>query len=187
VGVIMITAARELDPSRLALDVGAARLLISPFEFPAIKGEIGVVRRPRRRTGAAVRVDRLDRHRCSAGPPPRPARVLPKGCGETGRWFGTRFGTRRGVGGPAKNMSLTWWSFAGHHVTSRYLGTYLRGTGALELRLASTASPAGGRYRLGPAVGRPVQWADSDFDVADSRPRVSLLACGCRRDTFTGA
>ena len=63
VGVIMITAARELDTVKGALDGGAADYLIKPFEFAAIEGEIGGVRRARRCTGIRGRrrpvVDRL--------------------------------------------------------------------------------------------------------------------------------
>ena len=37
VGVIMITAARELDTVSGALDGGAADYLIKPFEFPQLR------------------------------------------------------------------------------------------------------------------------------------------------------
>src|ERR1700754_1468247 len=40
VGVIMITAARELDTVKGALDGGAADYLIKPFEFPQFKSKL---------------------------------------------------------------------------------------------------------------------------------------------------
>src|SRR4029079_8463640 len=40
VGVIMITAARELDTVKGALDGGAADYLIKPFEFPQLKAKL---------------------------------------------------------------------------------------------------------------------------------------------------
>lgn len=40
VGVIMITAARELDTVKGALDGGAADFLIKPFEFPQFKAKL---------------------------------------------------------------------------------------------------------------------------------------------------
>src|SRR5690349_3391073 len=40
VGVIMITAARELDTVAGALDGGAADYLIKPFEFPQLKAKL---------------------------------------------------------------------------------------------------------------------------------------------------
>ena len=40
VGVIMITAARELDTVSGALDGGAADYLIKPFEFPQLRGKL---------------------------------------------------------------------------------------------------------------------------------------------------
>lgn len=40
VGVIMITAARELDTVRAALDGGAADYLIKPFEFAQLRAKL---------------------------------------------------------------------------------------------------------------------------------------------------
>src|SRR5258705_7008431 len=40
VGVIMITAARELDTVKGALDGGAADSLVKPFEFPQLKSKM---------------------------------------------------------------------------------------------------------------------------------------------------
>ena len=113
VGVIMITAARELDTVKGALDGGAADYLIKPFEFPQLKAKLeswgargqareGVVRRPRRRTGVGGRrrpvADRLVVRRARRRVPARSAaegagwRDGPVGVGRgSGSW--------RGVGG----------------------------------------------------------------------------------------
>jgi response regulator of citrate/malate metabolism len=85
VGVIMITAARELDTVKGALDGGAADFLIKPFEFGQFKAKLQAF---------AARADTLE----SAGGidqslvdslfgrPGGTAPVLPKGLGaETGR------------------------------------------------------------------------------------------------------
>jgi len=54
VGVIMITAARELDTVSAALDGGAADYLIKPFEFPQLKSKLEAF---------AARADALDSER----------------------------------------------------------------------------------------------------------------------------
>ena len=85
VGVIMITAARELDTVKGALDGGAADFLIKPFEFPHFKAKLEAF---------AARADTLE----SAGGidqslvdslfgrPGGTTQPLPKGLGaETGR------------------------------------------------------------------------------------------------------
>src|SRR5690349_6970717 len=84
VGVIMITAARELDTVSGALDGGAADYLIKPFEFEQLQGKLAAF---------AARADALE---SAAGVDPSPIgalygspaatrKVLPKGLGgETG-------------------------------------------------------------------------------------------------------
>jgi response regulator of citrate/malate metabolism len=85
VGVIMITAARELDTVSGALDGGAADYLIKPFEFPQLKAKLEAF---------AARADALESGRgvdqtlidSLFGAPASPAQALPKGLGaETGR------------------------------------------------------------------------------------------------------
>ena len=58
VGVIMITAARELDTVSGALDGGAADYLIKPFEFPQLQAKLEAfaarARRPGVRRAASI-------------------------------------------------------------------------------------------------------------------------------------
>ena len=85
VGVIMITAARELDTVKGALDGGAADYLIKPFEFPQLKAKLEAFAERADALESAGGVDQslIDSlfGRPGGAPP-----VLPKGLGaETGQ------------------------------------------------------------------------------------------------------
>ncbi|OBB60259.1 two-component system response regulator [Mycobacterium sp. 852013-51886_SCH5428379] len=87
VGVIMITAARELDTVSVALDGGAADYLIKPFEFPQLRTKLETFAA---RADALESAQGADQTLIDAlfGRPGAGARatVLPKGLGaETGR------------------------------------------------------------------------------------------------------
>ena len=87
VGVIMITAARELDTVTGALDGGAADYLIKPFEFDQLKAKLEAfaVRADALESADGVDQSLIDSLFGSAGAP-SPQASLPKGLGaETGR------------------------------------------------------------------------------------------------------
>ena len=113
VGVIMITAARELDTVSGALDGGAADYLIKPFEFAQLKAKLeafaaradALESRRRRRPVA----DRLAVRR------PRP-RVAAGGAAQGPRRRDRAAGARRGARMPVRcrrRNALTWWVFRG--------------------------------------------------------------------------
>src|SRR6478735_3175666 len=82
VGVIMITAARELDTVTGALDGGAADYLIKPFEFEQLRTKLATFAARADALGAAVGIDQtfvdtLFGHSPAAGEPPS----MPKGLG----------------------------------------------------------------------------------------------------------
>ena len=146
VGVIMITAARELDTVKGALDGGAADYLIKPFEFPQLKAKLEAF---------AARADALE----SAGGVDQslidslfgghaagsPQAVLPKGLGaETGRLV------LAAVSGAGEVSAAECADLVGISRVSarRYLEHYLS-TGALELRLQYGVGRPERRYRLG--------------------------------------
>src|SRR4051812_47843484 len=86
VGVIMITAARELDTVSGALDGGAADYLIKPFEFPQLQAKLEAfaVRADALESADGVDQSLIDSLFGSAGAPSTQA-SLPKGLGaETG-------------------------------------------------------------------------------------------------------
>ena len=87
VGVIMITAARELDTVSGALDGGAADYLIKPFEFPQLKAKLEAFAARADALESAGGVDQSLIDSLFGGPGAAPAKaVLPKGLGaETGR------------------------------------------------------------------------------------------------------
>ncbi|KUI33369.1 two-component system response regulator [Mycobacterium sp. IS-1496] len=146
VGVIMITAARELDTVRAALDGGAADYLIKPFEFTQLRAKLEAF---------AARADALEsargadqslidslfgRH--SSG------EVLPKGLGiETGRLVLDAV-QRAGEVSATECAELVGISRVS---ARRYLEHYLS-TGALELRLQYGAGRPERRYRVSGAV-----------------------------------
>lgn len=141
VGVIMITAARELDTVRAALDGGAADYLIKPFEFAQLRSKLEAF---------AARADALD----SAGGADqslidslfgRPSgEVMPKGLGtETGRLVLDAV-QRAGEVSASECAELVGISRVS---ARRYLEHYL-GAGALELRLQYGAGRPERRYRI---------------------------------------
>ncbi|GAY16340.1 response regulator [Mycobacterium sp. shizuoka-1] len=89
VGVIMITAARELDTVTGALDGGAADYLIKPFEFDQLRTKLESFAARADALGAAVGVDQgfvdtLFGHSPAAAEPA--PKAMPKGLGaETGQ------------------------------------------------------------------------------------------------------
>ncbi len=100
VGVIMITAARELDTVKGALDGGAADYLIKPFEFPQLKAKLEAFAA---RADALESAGGIDQSLVDSlfGRPGGTAQALPKGLGaETGRaGADRRTRGRRGVCG----------------------------------------------------------------------------------------
>ena len=88
VGVIMITAARELDTVAGALDGGAADYLIKPFEFDQFSAKLQAfaARDDALRSGSGVDQTLIDSLFGGNAPTPVGAAPLPKGLGgETGR------------------------------------------------------------------------------------------------------
>ena len=82
VGVIVITAARELDTVTGALDGGAADYLIKPFEFDQLRTKLAAFATRADALGAAVGIDQtfvdtLFGHAPATGEPP----PMPKGLG----------------------------------------------------------------------------------------------------------
>ncbi|KXW76748.1 chemotaxis protein CheY [Mycolicibacterium phlei DSM 43071] len=143
VGVIMITAARELDTVKGALDGGAADYLIKPFEFAQLKAKLEAF---------AARADALD----SAGGVDQslidalfgrsatPVQTLPKGLGaETGARVLDAVRTA-GEGSAAECADLVGISRVS---ARRYLEHYLS-TGALQLRLQYGIGRPERRYHL---------------------------------------
>lgn len=144
VGVIMITAARELDTVRGALDGGAADYLIKPFEFDQLQAKL---------TAFATRADALaadggaDQSMIDAlfgGPATAAApEVLPKGLGaETGRLVldAVRAANEVSAAECADLVGISRVS------ARRYLEHYLA-AGALELRLQYGVGRPERRYR----------------------------------------
>ncbi|BBY15434.1 response regulator [Mycolicibacterium litorale] len=141
VGVIMITAARELDTVRAALDGGAADYLIKPFEFAQLRAKLEAF---------SARADALESARgadqslidslfgrASGG------EVLPKGLGiETGRLVLDAV-HKAGEVSAAECAALVGISRVS---ARRYLEHYLS-TGALELRLQYGVGRPERRYR----------------------------------------
>src|SRR6201988_4382044 len=84
VGVIMITAARELDTVKGALDGGAADYLIKPFEFPQLRAKLEAfaARADALESSGGVDQSLID---SLFGGPSAVSQALPKGLGaETG-------------------------------------------------------------------------------------------------------
>ena len=160
VGVIMITAARELDTVTGAFDGGAADYLIKPFEFPQLKAKLEAFAARADALESADGVDQSLIDSLFGASAPTRAGVLPKGLGaETGRWCWMRC--------EAGEVSAA--ECADHVGISRvsarrYLEHYL-GTGTLEIRLQYGAGrPSGdttGAARR--RVGRQWRWIGSRF------------------------
>lgn len=146
VGVVMITAARELDTVRSALDGGAADYLIKPFEFDQLRAKL---------TAFGARADALaadggaDQSMIDAlfsGAAPAATAVLPKGLGaETGQLVldAVRNADEVSAAECADLVGISRVS------ARRYLEHYL-GTGLLELRLQYGAGRPERRYRVAP-------------------------------------
>ena len=146
VGVIMITAARELDTVKGALDGGAADYLIKPFEFPQLKAKLEAFAARADALESAGGVDQSLIDSLFGGPSATaPQEVLPKGLGaETGRLVldAVRDAGEVSAAECADVVGISRVS------ARRYLEHYL-GTGSLELRLQYGAGRPERRYRLG--------------------------------------
>ncbi|ORB29173.1 response regulator [Mycolicibacterium parafortuitum] len=144
VDVIMITAARELDTVRGALDGGAADYLIKPFEFPQLESKLEAYSS---RADALQSAHGVDQHLVDTlfgGPSAAPAKVLPKGLGaETGELV---LAAVRDAGevSAAECADLVGISRVS---ARRYLEHYLS-VGALELRLQYGVGRPERRYRV---------------------------------------
>lgn len=144
VGVIMITAARELDTVKGALDGGAADYLIKPFEFAQLKAKLEAfaVRAEALESAGGIDQSLVD---SLFGRPGGPVQeVLPKGLGaETGRLV------LAAVREAGEVSSTECADLVGISRVSarRYLEHYLS-TGALELRLQYGAGRPERRYHL---------------------------------------
>ncbi|CRZ13821.1 response regulator [Mycolicibacterium neworleansense] len=139
VGVIMVTAARELDTVRGALDGGAADYLIKPFDFDQLQAKLAAFAARAEALAAAGGADQSTIDALFGGR----AAVLPKGLGaETGRLVMDAVRTAGEVSATecAELVGISRVS------ARRYLEHYLS-TGALELRLQYGAGRPERRYR----------------------------------------
>lgn len=144
VDVIMITAARELDTVRGALDGGAADYLIKPFEFPQLEAKLQAYATRADALLSASGVDQSLIDSLFGVPQPAPAKVLPKGLGaETGELV---LAAVRDAGevSAAECADLVGISRVS---ARRYLEHYLS-VGALELRLQYGVGRPERRYRI---------------------------------------
>lgn len=144
VDVIMITAARELDTVRGALDGGAADYLIKPFEFPQLQAKLQAYAARADALQSAGGVDQSLIDTLFGGPSVTSATVLPKGLGaETGRLV---LDAVRDAGevSAAECADLVGISRVS---ARRYLEHYLS-AGALELRLQYGVGRPERRYRM---------------------------------------
>jgi response regulator of citrate/malate metabolism len=144
VGVIMITAARELDTVSGALDGGAADYLIKPFEFDQLKAKLEAFAAREDALESADGVDQslIDTLFGGATASPVPD-VLPKGLGvETGRLVldAVKESGEVSAAECAEQVGISRVS------ARRYLEHYL-GTGALEIRLQYGVGRPERRYR----------------------------------------
>ena len=144
VGVIMITAARELDTVSGALDGGAADYLIKPFEFPQLRAKLEAFAARADALEAAGGVDQslIDSLFGSAGATSQ-QEELPKGLGpETGRLVleAVREAGEVSATECADRVGISRVS------ARRYLEHYLR-AGALEIRLQYGVGRPERRYR----------------------------------------
>ena len=143
VGVIMITAARELDTVKGALDGGAADYLIKPFEFPQLKAKLEAFAARADALESAGGVDQSLIDSLFGGHAATSPEALPKGLGaETGRLV---LDAVRDAGevSAAECADLVGISRVS---ARRYLEHYLS-TGALELRLQYGVGRPERRYR----------------------------------------
>jgi len=143
VGVIMITAARELDTVSGALDGGAADYLIKPFEFDQFKAKLEAFAAREDALRSAAGVDQSLIDSLFGGAAPARGETLPKGLGaETG---GLVLDAVRSAGevSAAECAELVGISRVS---ARRYLEHYLS-AGALQLRLQYGAGRPERRYR----------------------------------------
>jgi len=145
VGVIMITAARELDTVSGALDGGAADYLIKPFEFDQFRAKLEAfaTRDDALRSASCVDQSLID-SLFGGTMPTRVGDSLPKGLGaETGELVldAVRSAGEVSAAECAELVGISRVS------ARRYLEHYL-GTGALQLRLQYGAGRPERRYRI---------------------------------------
>ena len=144
VGVIMITAARELDTVKGALDGGAADYLIKPFDFPQLRAKLEAFAARADALEAAGGVDQSLIDSLFGGPAAAsPPEMLPKGLGaETGQLVlaAVRDAGEVSAAECAERVGISRVS------ARRYLEHYLR-VGALELRLQYGVGRPERRYR----------------------------------------
>jgi len=144
VGVIMITAARELDTVKGALDGGAADYLIKPFEFGQLRAKLHAFATRADALEAGGGVDQSLIDTLFGGPgAAAPAETLPKGLGaETGQLVlaAVRDAGEVSAAECAERVGISRVS------ARRYLEHYLR-VGAVELRLQYGAGRPERRYR----------------------------------------
>jgi response regulator of citrate/malate metabolism len=144
VGVIMITAARELDTVSGALDGGAADYLIKPFEFEQLRAKLEAFATRAEALESAEGVDQslIDSLFGGTGVA-SPKEVLPKGLGaETGQLVldAVRDAGEVSAAECAERVGISRVS------ARRYLEHFL-GTGALEIRLQYGVGRPERRYR----------------------------------------
>lgn len=145
VGVVMITAARELDTVSGALDGGAADYLIKPFEFDQFKAKLEAfgARDDALRSAAGVDQSLID-SLFGGSVPARAGETLPKGLGaETGEMVldAVRSAGEVSAAECAELVGISRVS------ARRYLEHYLS-AGALQLRLQYGAGRPERRYRV---------------------------------------
>lgn len=139
VGVIMVTAARELDTVRGALDGGAADYLVKPFDFDQLQTKLAAFAARAEALAGAGGADQSTIDALFGGS----TAVLPKGLGaETGRLVMDAVRTAGEVSATecAELVGISRVS------ARRYLEYYLS-TGALELRLQYGTGRPERRYR----------------------------------------
>lgn len=145
VGVIMITAARELDTVSGALDGGAADYLIKPFEFDQLQTKLLAFAARADALESAAGVDQSLIDSLFGGPAATPAaKVLPKGLGvETGELVlaAVRDAGEVSAAECADAVGISRVS------ARRYLEHYLS-AGTVELRLQYGVGRPERRYRL---------------------------------------
>ena len=146
VGVIMITAARELDTVSGALDGGAADYLIKPFEFPQLRAKLEAFAARAEALTSPSGADQslIDSLFGSAGGQSGPApEELPKGLGAVTGQLVLDAVRSAGEVSAAECAELVGISRVS---ARRYLEHYLN-TGAVELRLQYGAGRPERRYR----------------------------------------
>lgn len=146
VGVIMITAARELDTVSGALDGGAADYLIKPFEFAQLQAKLRAFAARADALESAGGADQSLIDSLFGGPSavPQASKVLPKGLGaETGELVLAAV-RQAGEVSSAECADLVGISRVS---ARRYLEHYLS-AGALELRLQYGVGRPERRYRI---------------------------------------